>query len=78
MKNFICNCAGGKKIYGFGNNDLLKITGAFSASYSQFKNEVYFKVGTANAITLSDFTATSFHVNSDTYQINTKNEFVKK
>lgn len=57
-------------IYGFENNDLLKITGAFSASYSKSKGEVYFKVGTTSkAITLTDFSASSFNVNGDIYQI---------
>ena len=70
---------GNDVIYGFENDDLLKITGTFSASYSKAKSEVYFKVGsTKNAITLSDFTATSFNVNDSIYQINSKNKFVKK
>lgn len=57
-------------IYGFENNDLLKITGAFSASYSKSKGEIYFKVGsTSKAITLSDFSATSFNVNGTNYKI---------
>ncbi len=65
-------------IFGFENNDLLKITGTFSASYSKSKDEVYFKVGTTSkAITLSDFTATSFHVNSSTYRIS-GSKLVKK
>lgn len=65
-------------IYGFSDNDLLKITGTFSASYSKSKGEVYFKVGnTSKAITLHDFTATSFSVNDSTYHINSKNKFVK-
>lgn len=57
-------------IYGFENNDLLKITGAFSASYSKSKGEIYFKVGsTSKAITLTDFSATSFNVNGTNYKI---------
>ena len=57
-------------IYNSGYNDLLQITGKFSASYSKAKSEVYFKVGsTAKAIILHDFTATNFHVNSSTYKI---------
>lgn len=58
-------------IYGFENNDLLQITGVFSASYNSSKKEIAFKVGnTANAITLTDFgKTTTFHVNNDTYQI---------
>ena len=57
-------------ICGFEDNDLLKITGTFSGTYNKSKSEVYFKVGTTSkAITLHDFTATSFNVNSDTYKI---------
>ncbi len=64
-------------IYGFGNNDLLKITGTFSASYNKSARTVAFTVGTGS-VTLKDFTASTFHVNSSTYQINSKNKFVKK
>ena len=65
-------------IYGFADNDMLKITGAFSATYSKSKDEVYFKVGTTSkAITLSDFSASSFNINGDIYQIN-GSKLVKK
>ena len=65
-------------IYGFENDDLLKITGTFSTSYNKSKAEVYFKVGTtAKAITLHDFTASTFHVNSSTYKIS-GSKLVKK
>ncbi len=68
---FIYGTGDGKDvIYGFENDDLLQITGTFSASYSKSKSEVYFKVGsTSKAVTLKNFTATSFNVNGDTYQI---------
>ncbi|MBR0059871.1 MAG: hypothetical protein IJP68_00175, partial [Selenomonadaceae bacterium] len=68
---FIYSSGDGKDtIYGFENDDMLKITGAFSGTYSKSKGEVYFKVGsTAKAITLSDFTATSFNVNGTDYKI---------
>lgn len=57
-------------IYGFAKDDMLKITGTFSTSYSKSKKEIYFKVGsTSNAITLKDFTATSFNVNGTNYKI---------
>ena len=57
-------------IYGFDNDDMLLITGAFSASYSKSKKEVYFKVGsTDKAVTLKDFTATSFSVNGIDYKV---------
>ena len=76
---FIYSAGEGKDvIYGFADNDMLKITGAFSASYSKSKNEVYFKVGTTSkAITLSDFSASSFNINGDIYQIN-GSKLVKK
>lgn len=57
-------------IYGFDNNDMLLITGDFSATYSKNKKEVYFKVGnTSNAITLKQSTATSFNVNGFSYKV---------
>ena len=57
-------------IYGFDNSDMLKITGTFSGTYNKSKKEVYFKVGsTSNAITLKDFSATTFNVNSTNYKI---------
>ncbi len=57
-------------IYGFDNSDMLKITGKFSTSYSKSKGEIAFKVGnTSSAITLKDFSATSFNVNGANYKI---------
>ena len=58
-------------ISGFGSDDLLKITGTFSASYNKSDKSIAFKVGkTSDAITLRDFgTTTTFHVNSTTYQL---------
>ena len=57
-------------IFGFEDDDLLKITGTFSATYSKSNGEVYFKVGsTSKAVTLKNFTATSFHVNGKSYHI---------
>ena len=65
-------------IYGFENSDMLKITGAFSGTYNKSKKEVYFKVGsTASAITLKDFSATTFNVNGTNYKISGSN-LVKK
>ena len=65
-------------IYGFENDDMLKITGNFSSSYSKSKGEIAFKVGnTYNAITLSDFSATSFNVNGTNYKIS-GSKLVKK
>lgn len=68
---FIYSTGEGKDvIYGFENDDLLKITGAFNGTYSKSKSEVYFKVGTTSkAITLTDFSATSFNINGTNYKI---------
>ena len=68
---FVCESGQGKDvIYGFENNDILQITGTFAGSYNKSKNEIYFKVDpTTNAITLKDFTATKFNVNSSMYKI---------
>ena len=76
---FIYSSGDGKDvIFGFDKTDLLEITGDFSASYNRSKKEAYFKVGsTANAITLKDFSATSFNVNGDTYKIS-GSKLVKK
>ena len=69
---------GNDVIYSFGDNDLLKITGKFSATYDKTNDEVYFKIGTTKkAITLSDFAAESFHVNGTTYKIS-GSKLVKK
>ena len=65
-------------IYGFEDDDMLKITGAFSGTYNRSKKEGYFKVGsTANAITLKEFTATNFNINSEAYKIS-GNNFMKR
>ena len=68
---FIYESGDGKDvIVGFEDDDLLEITGTFSATYNKSKNTISFKVGsTANAITLKDFTATTFNINEDTYEI---------
>ena len=68
---FVYSSGEGKDIiYGFENDDMLKITGKFSTSYDKSKGEIYFKVGsTANAITLKDYTATSFNINGTNYKI---------
>lgn len=76
---FIYNRGDGKDvIFGFDDGDLLQITGTFSAKYNKTKKEIAFKVGsTTNAITLRDFTATTFNVNGDIYAIS-DNRFTKK
>ena len=72
------NGDGNDIIYGFDNTDMLKITGKFSTSYNKSNGEISFKIGsTANAITLKDFSATSFNVNGATYKIS-GSKLVKK
>ena len=57
-------------IYGFDDTDMLEISGTFTASYNQKKEEISIKVGsTSNAITLRDFTATEFNINKRAYVI---------
>ena len=68
---------GNDVIYGFENDDLLQIMTGFETSYSKKKNCVTFKMYDNGSITLKNFTATTFHVNSDVYQI-VDNKFVKK
>ena len=76
---FIYSSGNGKDvIFGFANDDLLEISGDWTATYNASKNTIAFKVGsTASAITLKDFTATTFNVNSTAYRIS-NNEFVKR
>ena len=76
---FIYASGDGKDIiYGFDNTDMLKITGEFSGTYSKKNKKVTFKVdSTASAITLKDFSATSFNVNGTAYKIS-GSKLVKK
>ena len=75
---FIYNAGDGKDvIFGFEDDDLLKIMTDFETSYSKKKNALTFKMYDNGSITLKNFTATSFRVNSDVYQI-VDNKFVKK
>ena len=65
-------------ISGFANNDMLLITGAFSASYNATSKAIAFKVGsTTSAITIKNFTATTFNVNGLNYRIK-GSQFVRK
>ena len=65
-------------ISGFSNDDMLQITGMFSATYDKTAKTIAFKVGsTANAITLKDFTATTFNINGNSCEIS-GNKLVKK
>ena len=76
---FIYEKGDGKDVIsGFANDDMLQITGTFSATYNATTKAVAFKVGsTANAITLKDFTATTFNVNGNDYIIS-GSKLVKK
>ena len=57
---------------------MLLITGTFTGTYDSSKKEVAFKVGsTANAVTLKNFTATTFNVNGYDYGIS-GSKLVKK
>ena len=74
---FIYSVGNGNDVIGdFGNDDLLQITGDFTTAYDSAASTIKFTVGDGS-ITLKNFTATTFNVNSDTYQIS-GNEFVKK
>lgn len=72
---FIYESGDGKDvIFGFDDSDMLQITGAFSASCNKKQSEVYFKVGTTSkAITLKEFSATSFNINGNKYVISGTN-----
>ena len=76
---FIYNNGEGKDVItDFSNDDLLQITGTFSTVFNSSSNTIAFKVGsTASAVTLKDYTATSFNVNGDSYLIN-GSKLVKK
>ncbi len=57
-------------IFGFENSDMLQITGNFSTSLNSAKTEIYFAVdSTSDAITLKNFTATTFNINGTNYKI---------
>lgn len=62
-------------IYGFDDNDTLKLNNlSFKASY---KNDAVILKFNSGSITLKDFSATTFHIDSDTYKIS-GSKFVKK
>ena len=61
-------------IYGFDDDDLLQIMDDFTPSYKN--GTVTLTVG-SGSITLKDFTATTFHINDETYKISGK-KFVAK
>ena len=76
---FIYNSGEGKDVISdFDNDDMLQITGKFSASYNSSKKTIAFKVdSTSSAITLKNFTATTFDINGDTWKIS-GSKLVKK
>ena len=67
---FIYSSGDGKDIiYGFDDKDTLTLDNLdFTASYSKSKGTITFKVDDGSVI-LKDFTATTFHINDDTYKI---------
>lgn len=76
---FIYNNGEGKDVItDFGDDDLLQITGTFTGTYNASANAIAFKVGsTASALTLKNFTATTFNINGDAWRIK-NGAFVKK
>lgn len=67
---YYSNGDGKDVIYKFANDDMLKITGSFTTSLNNSKKEIYFKVGsTANAITLKNYSATTFNINGTNYKV---------
>ena len=73
---FICNAGESKDVItDFASDDLLQITGTFSATYSKSANTIAFKVGsTANALTLQNVTASgTFNINGTDYRISGTN-----
>ena len=63
-------------IFGFDDKDTLRLDGLnFKAAY---KNDAITFTVSNGSITLKDFTATTFHVNDNVYELNSKNKFVKK
>ena len=68
------NGDGKDSIYGFDNDDLLQIMDDFTPAYKN--GAVTLTVGSGSII-LKDFTATTFNINDNTYQIK-NNKFVEK
>ncbi|MBR4382877.1 MAG: hypothetical protein IKP64_04900, partial [Selenomonadaceae bacterium] len=65
---FIYESGGKDVVYNFTNDDALQLNGSFTASVKN--NSIAFKVDSqADAITLHDYTATSFNINGDMYQV---------
>lgn len=70
---FIYNANEGKDvILGFDNDDMLQITGNWTATVTSAGN-ISFKVGsTYNSVVLKSFSATNFNINGETYEISGK------
>ena len=61
-------------ISGFEDDDMLLITGAFSASVNSSAKSIAFKVdSTANAVTIKNYTAELFNINGIKYHVSGKN-----
>ena len=77
-ETFVYKSGDGKDIiYGFDDNDTLSLDGLeFTSSYSKKNAAVTLKFS-SGSVKLQDFTAKTFHVNDDTYQIKS-GKFVKK
>lgn len=64
-------------IFGFANNDTLTLDYLdFTPSYKNKAVTLTFDDGCS--ITFKNFTATTFHIDGDTYKINSRNKFVKQ
>ncbi|MBD3878357.1 MAG: hypothetical protein SR1Q5_01545 [Quinella sp. 1Q5] len=64
-------------IFGFDKNDTLTLDGlAFTTSYSKAKGTITFNVS-GGSVMLKEFTATTFHINDDTYKISSS-KLIKK
>ena len=66
---FLCVEGEGDDVIGdFGEDDMLLITGSFSASYKKSSGEIAFKLGDGS-LTLKNFSAETFNINGLDYQI---------
>ena len=65
-------------IYGFEDGDTLTLNNlTFTSSYSTSTGAITLTV-TSGTITLKDYTATTFNINGDAYELNSSNKLVKK
>ena len=69
---------GNDVIYGFEDGDTLTLDNlSFTSSYSTSTGALKLTV-TNGSVTFKDFTATTFHINNYTYQLNSSNKLVKR